>query len=69
MKLVKAKRVRGEKYHVGVLVLIDNPSVFELNIEVLIDRVKRSSDCQIVLELHCHFPAHQVLEIRKEKLP
>lgn len=51
-----------------ILVLINNPSVLELDIEVLINGVKGSSDCQIILQLHCHFSSHQVLEIRKEQL-
>lgn len=52
-----------------VLVLIDNPSVFELDVEVLIHRVQCPSYRQIILQLHCHFSPHQILEIRKEQLP
>ena len=59
---------RQKEYHVRVLVLIDNPSVFKLDIEVLINRVKSSSNGEIVLELHCYFSAHQLLKIREEQL-
>lgn len=51
-----------------VLVLINDSSVFKLDIEILIDRVKRPSYRQVVLELHRHFPTHQVLEVREEQL-
>lgn len=63
----RGRRKKGE-YHVRVLVLIDNPSILELDIEVLINGVKGSSDSQIVLQLHRHFSSHQVFEIRKEQL-
>lgn len=52
----------------GVLVLIDNPSVLELYIEVLIYRMEDSSDGEVVLQLHRHFLPHQLLEIREEEL-
>ena len=44
----------------------DDPSVLELDVEVLIDRVERATDGQIVLELHCHFLPHELLEVGEE---
>jgi len=66
-KLLGFKRT-GVEYHVRVLVLIDNAGVLELDVEVLIDRVKSSSNCQIILQLYRHFFPYQILEIRKEQL-
>ena len=66
-QLAEGRKKKGA-YHVRILFLIDNPSVLELDIEVLINGVKGSSDCQIILQLHRHFSSHQVLEIRKEQL-
>lgn len=62
-------RGRGEEaHHVRVLVLIDNPSVLELDVEVLVDGVERAPDGQIILQLHGDFSAHQVLEVGEEQL-
>lgn len=52
-----------------VLFLIDDASVFELDVEVLINRMQRPFDGQIVLQLHDYFPPHQILEVREEQLP
>ena len=51
-----------------VLVLVNDSSVLKLDIEILINRVKSPSYCQVVLELHSHFSTHQVLEVREEQL-
>ena len=51
-----------------VLFLIDDASVFELDVEVLINRMQRPFDGQIVLQLHDYFPPHQILEVREEQL-
>jgi hypothetical protein len=50
------------------LVLIHNPSILQLNIEILIDREKSAPNRQIVLQLHCHLLSHQLLEVREEQL-
>ena len=52
----------------GILVLVNNPSVLKLDIEVLINWVQSPSDCKVILQLHGYFSAHQVLEIREEQL-
>lgn len=52
----------------GVLVLIDDASVLELDVEVLINRVQSPSDGQIVLELNRDFSPNQILEVREEQL-
>ncbi|KAG2405773.1 uncharacterized protein HKW66_Vig0050280 [Vigna angularis] len=49
-------------YHVGVLVLINDASVFELDVEVLINGMQCPSDGQIVLQLYGYFSSHQILE-------
>lgn len=59
---------RGEYYHVGVLVLVDNPSVLKLDVEVLINGMQSPSDCKVILQLHRHFSSHQVLEVWEEQL-
>ena len=51
-----------------ILVLIDDPGVLELDVEVLIHGVKDPSNGEIVLQLHCHLFAHQLLEVREEQL-
>ena len=55
-------------YHVRVFFLIDDPSILELDIEVLIDRMEGSLDRQIILQLHRHLLPHQFLEVGEEKL-
>lgn len=51
-----------------VLVLVDNPSVLELDVEVLVDGVERAADGQVVLELHRHLLPHELLEVGEEQL-
>lgn len=63
--------IKNEKegaYHVGILVLVDDAGVLKLDVEVLIDGVEDASDGEIVLQLHRHLFAHQLLEVREEKL-
>ena len=55
-------------YHVRVLVLINDASVFELDVEVLINGMQCPSDGQIVLQLYGYFSSHQILEVREEQL-
>jgi hypothetical protein len=52
----------------GVLLLVEDVDVVQLDVEVLIDRVQDASDRQVVLELHHHLLAHQALEERVEQL-
>jgi hypothetical protein len=52
---------------VRVLVLVDNPSVLELDVEVLVDGVERAADGQVVLELHRHLLPHELLEVGEEQ--
>jgi len=53
---------------VGILVLIDNTGVLELDVEVLVNRVERPTYCQVILELHCHLLPHELLEVGEEQL-
>lgn len=64
----KSRKSKNKPYHVRVFILVYNPSVLKLDVEILIDRVKSPSDCKIVLELHRHFSANQLLEVREEQL-
>lgn len=50
-----------------ILVLVDDPGVLELDVEVLIDRVERAADGQVVLELHRHLLPHELLEVGEEQ--
>lgn len=40
-------------HHVGILGLIDDVNIIQLDVEVLIHRVQCSWDCQIILQFHC----------------
>jgi hypothetical protein len=53
---------------VGILVLVDYAGVLELDVEVLVNRVERPADRQVILELHCHLLPHQLLEVGEEQL-
>lgn len=53
----------------GVLVLVDDPGVLELDVQVLIDGVEDALDSQVILQLHRHLLPHQFLEVREEELP
>ena len=52
----------------GVLVLVNNPSVLELDVEVLVDRVECPANRQVVLKLHRHLLPHELLEVGEEQL-
>lgn len=52
----------------GILVLVNNFGIFQLYVEVLIDRMQRPPDCEIVLQFHGHLLPHQLLEVGEEQL-
>ena len=52
----------------GILVLVHNSSVLELDVEVLVDRVECPANRQVVLELHRHLLPHELLEVGEEQL-
>ena len=52
----------------GILVLVDDPSVLELDVEVLIHRVERAADGQVVLELDRNLLPDELLEVGEEQL-
>jgi flagellar biosynthesis/type III secretory pathway M-ring protein FliF/YscJ len=54
---------------VGVLLLVNDPSVLELDVEVLIDQLEHTTDGQIVLELQCHLIPHELRKVGEELLP
>jgi len=53
---------------VGILVLVHNSSVLELDVEVLVDRVECPANRQVVLKLHRHLLPHELLEVGEEQL-
>jgi hypothetical protein len=53
---------------VGILVLVNDASVLKLDVEVLVDRVERPTDGQIVFKLHRHLLPHELLEVGEEQL-
>jgi hypothetical protein len=53
---------------VGILVLVDNAGVFQLDVEVLVYRVERPADRQVILEFHRHLLPHELLEVGEEQL-
>jgi len=53
---------------VGILVLVNNAGVLQLDVEVLVNRVERPADRQVILELHCHLLPHELLEVGEEQL-
>ena len=52
----------------GILVLVNNAGVLQLDVEVLVNRVEHPADRQIILELHCHLLPHELLEVGEEQL-
>jgi len=52
---------------VGILVLVHNSSVLELDVEVLVDRVECPANRQVVLKLHRHLLPHELLEVGEEQ--
>ena len=52
----------------GILVLVNNAGVLQLDVEVLVNRVERPADRQVILELHCHLLPHELLEVGEEQL-
>ena len=51
-----------------VFVLVYDPDVLELDVEVLVDGVEDPSDGEIVLQFNRHFFPHQLLEVGEEEL-
>lgn len=52
---------RAATHQVGVLLLVDDADVVELDVQVLVHRVQRALDRQVVLKLDGHLPQHSML--------
>lgn len=54
-------------YHMWIFLLVENLCVVQLNVEILIHRVKGAAYCKIVLELNCHLQQIPVTLIQHEE--
>ncbi len=45
-----------------ILQFLQHLYVGELNVEVLVDRLERAANGDVILELHCYFLVHQSFE-------
>lgn len=46
----------------GILDIVDDADVVELNVEILIDALERSADLDVILELNCDLVVDERLE-------
>jgi len=53
---------------VGILLLVNDGDIVELDVEELVHRVQLATDAQVVLQLHNHLLVNQRLEKRVEQL-
>ena len=52
--LLRIKIWVDKTYHMRVLGLIDDVNIGQLDVQILVDRVQCSTDCQVIFELYSH---------------
>jgi len=61
-KLNLSREDRGKRYQMGVLDVVDDRDVIQLDVEVLVHALERAADLDIVLELDRHDRVDERLE-------